>query len=153
MALAAFAKKIFGDANERRIKPLRRRAEAINDLEDGLAKLSDDDLAAQTPKLRAAIAGGASLDNVLEEAFATVREAAKRALGLRHYDVQMIGGMVLHSGRIAEMKTGEGKTLVATLPVYLNALARARRACGDGERLSRGAATPSGWARFTNSSG
>ncbi len=123
MALLGIAKKIFGSSNDRRLKPLWRRVEAINALEDEIAKFSDDALIAQTESLKARHKEGESLDNLLEEAFATVREAAKRALGQRHYDVQMLGGMVLHQGNIAEMKTGEGKTLVATLPVYLNALA------------------------------
>ncbi len=126
MALLGIAKKIFGSSNDRRLKPFWRRVEAVNALEDEIAKLSDDALIAQTEKLKARHKEGESLDNLLEEAFATVREAAKRALGQRHYDVQLLGGMVLHQGNIAEMKTGEGKTLVATLPVYLNALA------GDG---------------------
>jgi len=122
MALLGIAKKIFGSSNDRRLKPLWRRVEAINALEDEIAKLSDDALIAQTESLKARHKEGESLDKLLEEAFATVREAAKRALGQRHYDVQLLGGMVLHQGNIAEMKTGEGKTLVATLPVYLNAL-------------------------------
>ncbi len=122
MALLGIAKKIFGSSNDRRLKPLWRRVEAINAFEDKIAKFSDDALIAQTESLKARHKDGESLDDLLEEAFATVREAAKRALGQRHYDVQMVGGMVLHQGNIAEMKTGEGKTLVATLPVYLNAL-------------------------------
>ncbi|VAW08079.1 Protein translocase subunit SecA [hydrothermal vent metagenome] len=122
MALLAIAQKIFGSSNDRRLKPLWRRVEAINAFEDTLSKLSDDGLIQQTETLKQRHKDGESLDNLLEEAFATVREAAKRALGQRHYDVQMVGGMVLHQGDIAEMKTGEGKTLVATLPVYLNAL-------------------------------
>ncbi len=122
MALLGIAKKIFGSSNDRRLKPLWRRIEAINALEDKIAQFSDDALIAQTESLKARHKEGESLDNLLEEAFATVREAAKRALGQRHYDVQLLGGMVLHEGNIAEMKTGEGKTLVATLPVYLNAL-------------------------------
>jgi preprotein translocase subunit SecA len=122
MALIGLAKKLFGSSNDRRIKPLWRRVEAINALEGEIAKLSDEALAARTAAFKARLAAGETLDQVLEEAFATVREAAKRALGQRHYDVQMLGGMVLHLGNIAEMKTGEGKTLVATLPVYLNAL-------------------------------
>ncbi len=122
MALLNIAKKIFGSSNDRRLKPMWRRVEAINALEDEIASLSDEALAARTPGLRERHKNGESLDALLEEAFATVREAAKRALGQRHYDVQLIGGMVLHGGDIAEMKTGEGKTLVATLPVYLNAL-------------------------------
>lgn len=122
MALLDIAKKMFGSSNDRRIKPLWRRVEAINALEDQIAQLSDDGLIEQTEKLKQRHKDGESLDKLLEEAFATVREGAKRALGQRHYDVQMLGGMVLHQGNIAEMKTGEGKTLVATLPVYLNAL-------------------------------
>jgi len=122
MALFGIAKKIFGSSNDRRIKPLWRRVEAINALEAGVAKLTDAEIIARTAALRARVAAGESLDDLLEEAFATAREAAKRALGQRHYDVQLLGGIVLHEGNIAEMKTGEGKTLVATLPVYLNAL-------------------------------
>ncbi|MFC2952344.1 preprotein translocase subunit SecA [Marinicaulis aureus] len=122
MALLGIAKKIFGSSNDRRLKPLFRRVEAINALEDELSKLTDDGLIAQTEKLKQRYKDGESLNDLLEEAFATAREGAKRALGQRHYDVQMVGGMVLHLGDIAEMKTGEGKTLVATLPVYLNAL-------------------------------
>ena len=122
MALLGIAKKLFGSSNDRRIKPLWRRVEAINALEDQIAQLSDDGLIEQTEKLKQRHKDGESLDNLLEEAFAAVREGAKRALGQRHYDVQLVGGMVLHQGNIAEMKTGEGKTLVATLPVYLNAL-------------------------------
>lgn len=117
MALLDIAKKMFGSSNDRRIKPLWRRVEAINALEDQIAQLSDDGLIEQTEKLKQRHKDGESLDKLLEEAFATVREGAKRALGQRHYDVQMLGGMVLHQGNIAEMKTGEGKTLVATLPV------------------------------------
>lgn len=114
--------KIFGTKNEREVKRLMPRVHAINALEEKLSKLSDADLARQTVKFKEQLAQGASLDDLLEEAFATVREAGRRVLGMRHYDVQLIGGMVLHEGKIAEMKTGEGKTLVATLPVYLNAL-------------------------------
>ncbi|MFQ5563205.1 MAG: preprotein translocase subunit SecA [Parvularculaceae bacterium] len=122
MALLGIAKTIFGSSNERRLKPLWRRAEAINAIEDEIAELTDAGLIERTEKLKERFRNGESLDSLLEEAFATVREAAKRALGQRHYDVQLMGGMVLHEGDIAEMKTGEGKTLVATLPVYLNAL-------------------------------
>jgi len=120
--LQNLAKKVFGDANDRAIKKLRPQVEAINALEPQLEKLSDEQLAARTAEFKQKLENGASLDDILVDAFATVREVSKRTLGMRHYDVQMIGGMVLHSGRIAEMKTGEGKTLVATLPVYLNAL-------------------------------
>ena len=122
MALLGFAKKFFGSSNDRRLKPMLRRVEAINALEDEISSYSDEELANRTTVLKERLQGGDSLDDLLEEAFATVREAAKRALGQRHYDVQLLGGMVLHGGNIAEMKTGEGKTLVATLPVYLNAL-------------------------------
>jgi preprotein translocase subunit SecA len=119
---ASLAKRVFGSANDRVLKSLRKRVEAINALEPELEKLSDGELRARTDALRERVAGGTELDDLLEEAFATVREAAKRTLGQRHFDVQLMGGMVLHQGKIAEMKTGEGKTLVATLPVYLNAL-------------------------------
>jgi preprotein translocase subunit SecA len=112
----------IGTSNDRSLKRYRARVPAINALEPQLAALSDDALRARTEEFKAQLAAGRTLDDILPEAFATVREAAKRVLGLRHFDVQMIGGMVLHEGRIAEMKTGEGKTLVATLPVYLNAL-------------------------------
>src|SRR5579871_1491517 len=121
--IGAVARKLFGSANERRIRSYRPRVEEINALEPELEKLSNDELRERTAKFKAQVAEGTSLDDILVEAFATVREAAKRTLGQRHFDVQLIGGMVLHEGRIAEMKTGEGKTLVATLPVYLNALA------------------------------
>ncbi|TVR09395.1 MAG: preprotein translocase subunit SecA [Salinarimonadaceae bacterium] len=119
----SLAKKIFGSANDRRIKSFHPRVEAINALESELSALSDDALKARTQEFRDMLAAGAKLDDLLAPAFATVREAAKRTLGQRHFDVQLIGGMVLHEGGIAEMKTGEGKTLVATAPVYLNALA------------------------------
>ncbi len=120
--IGALAKRLFGSANDRFVKSLRNRVETINALEPDLEALSDDELKARTDWLRGRLKDGESLDDVLNDAFATVREAAKRTLGQRHYDVQMIGGMVLHQGKIAEMKTGEGKTLVATLAVYLNAL-------------------------------
>jgi preprotein translocase subunit SecA len=119
----SFAKKIFGSVNDRRLKSYRPKVAAINALEPELEKLSDEELRARTDAFRAEYAGGKSLDDLLVPAFATVREAAKRTLGQRHFDVQLIGGMVLHEGSIAEMRTGEGKTLVATLAVYLNALA------------------------------
>ena len=122
MAFLGIAKKIFGSSNDRRVKPLRKRIDAINALEDEIAQLSDDGLIKQTETLKQRFKDGETLDDLMNEAFATVREAAKRALGQRHYDVQLMGGMVLYQGEIAEMKTGEGKTLVATLPVYLNAL-------------------------------
>src|SRR5882757_1342249 len=122
--IGAVARKLFGSANERRIRSYQPRVAAINALEPEVAALSDDALKARTAEFKKQVAEGASLDDILVPAFATVREAAKRTLGQRHFDVQLIGGMVLHEGRISEMKTGEGKTLVATLAVYLNALAR-----------------------------
>jgi len=121
--LGALARKFFGSANDRRIKGYQPRVDAINALEPEVAALSDEALKARTDEFRHQLADGKTLDDLLIPAFATVREAAKRTLGQRHFDVQLIGGMVLHEGDIAEMKTGEGKTLVATLAVYLNALA------------------------------
>ena len=123
VSLATLATKIFGSSNERKLKGYDARVAAINALEPEMSALSDEALRARTAEFREQIATGSSLDDILVPAFATVREAAKRALGQRHYDVQLIGGMVLHEGKISEMKTGEGKTLVSTLPVYLNALA------------------------------
>ncbi len=120
--IGAVARKLFGSSNERRIRSYRPRVETINALEKELAALSDEALRARTEEFKKQLAGGQTLDDILVPAFATVREAGKRMLGQRHFDVQMIGGMVMHEGKIAEMKTGEGKTLVATLPVYLNAL-------------------------------
>jgi preprotein translocase subunit SecA len=114
--------KIFGSVNERKVRPLRPTVARISALEQNFEALSDEALRNKTAEYRHRIARGASLEQVLPEAFATVREAAKRTLNMRHFDVQMMGGMILHQGRIAEMRTGEGKTLVATLPVYLNAL-------------------------------
>src|SRR3954469_8742118 len=114
--------KIFGSRNERLLKQYSRVVAQINALEAGLAALSDADLKEKTGALKRRHAEGATLDALLPEAFAVVREAAKRTLRMRHFDVQLVGGMVLHDGKIAEMKTGEGKTLVATLPAYLNAL-------------------------------
>ncbi|MFL5123348.1 MAG: preprotein translocase subunit SecA, partial [Microvirga sp.] len=106
--LGALAKKIFGSANDRRVKGYRPRVEAINAIEPEMERLSDDELRARTESFRAELASGKELDDILVEAFATVREAAKRTLGQRHFDVQLVGGMVLHEGGIAEMKTGEG---------------------------------------------
>ena len=123
LSIGSLASKFFGSSNERRVKGFRPKAAAINELELELVKLSDDELRARTVAFRERLAKGETLDDILIEAFATVREAARRTLGQRHFDVQLIGGMVLHQGDIAEMKTGEGKTLVATAPVYLNALA------------------------------
>jgi len=117
------ARKVFGSVNDRRLKSLQPKVAAINALESEMEALSDEQLRAKTDEFRAQIAEGKSVDDLLVPAFAVAREGAKRALGMRPFDVQLIGGMVLHDGAIAEMKTGEGKTLVATLPVYLNALA------------------------------
>src|SRR5512137_541124 len=120
--------KIVGTKNERELKRLQPRVGAINVLEAGIRELSDADLRAKTAALRAQVAGAenddlaAALDGILPEAFAVCREAARRVLAMRHFDVQLIGGMVLQEGKIAEMATGEGKTLVATLPAYLNAM-------------------------------
>ena len=121
--MLGFAKKLFGSSNDRKVKGMGARVEQINALEPQFSALSDADLRAKTEAFKARVAGGESLDAILPEAFATVREAAKRVLGQRPYDTQLVGGMVLHRGGIAEMRTGEGKTLVGTLPVYLNALA------------------------------
>ena len=126
LGLSTFAKSLFGSANERKVKPLWATIAKINALEPRFQVMSDDELRGQTPLFRERLEKGETLDDLLPEAFAVVREAAKRTLGQRHFDVQLVGGIVLHRGNIAEMKTGEGKTLVATLPVYLNALA------GDG---------------------
>ncbi len=122
LGLGSIAAKVFGTSNDRKIKQYLTRVPAINALEAETEKLSDSELKARTEQFRKQLADGTPLDDLLAPAFATVREAAKRALGQRHFDVQLVGGIVLHEGRIAEMKTGEGKTLVATLPVYLNAL-------------------------------
>ena len=122
ISFGQFASKIFGSSNDRRVRAYSNRVEAINALETEVEALSDQDLRGRTEKLRQQLKDGTKLDDLIIPAFATVREAAKRTLGQRHFDVQLIGGMTLHEGKIAEMKTGEGKTLVATLAVYLNAL-------------------------------
>ena len=129
--------KVFGTSNDRAIKRLLPLVDRVNVLEGELSKLSDADLRGRTPLYRQRLEQGEPLDDLLPEAFATVREAAKRSLGQRHYDVQLIGGIVLHQGRIAEMKTGEGKTLVATLPVLSQRVwTGQRRPCRHRERLS-----------------
>jgi preprotein translocase subunit SecA len=120
---ATIARAVFGTANDRSLKAYQRRVPRINALEPAMEALSDEALRGKTAEFRERLAGGETLDDLQAEAFAAVREAARRTLGQRHFDVQLVGGMVLHDGKIAEMKTGEGKTLVATLPVYLNALA------------------------------
>jgi preprotein translocase subunit SecA len=121
--MASLLRKIFGTSNDRALKRIVPIVERINRLERELVKLSDEELRARTPAFRERLANGETLDDLLPEAFASVREASKRTLGQRHFDAQLVGGVVLHEGKIAEMKTGEGKTLVATLPAYLNALA------------------------------
>jgi preprotein translocase subunit SecA len=122
MVVAAIAKRIFGSANDRRVKRYQSKVDAVNALEVEFSKLTDEQLRAKTVEFRKAYAEGTTLDDLLAPAFAVVREASKRTLGMRHFDVQLIGGMVLNDRAIAEMRTGEGKTLVATLPVYLNAM-------------------------------
>src|SRR5205085_4343220 len=117
-----FLKKLLGDPSDREIRRLEPIAQRINALEPAYQALSDQQLRDKTTEFRGRFLAGEDLDSLLPEAFAAVREASRRALGLRHYDVQLIGGAVLHHGKIAEMRTGEGKTLVATLPAYLNAL-------------------------------
>ena len=121
--ISGLLKSIFGSRNDRLLKTYRKQIERINALEPSMEALSDDALQAKTTEFRTRLAGGETLDALLPEAFAVVREASKRVLGMRHFDVQLVGGMVLHYGKIAEMRTGEGKTLVSTLPAYLNALA------------------------------
>ncbi len=121
-SLTKLAKKLFGDSNERELTKLNPIVAKINTLEKSYEALSDTEIGAKTDEFRERLKNGETLDDILPEAFATVREASKRTLGLRHYDCQLVGGIVLHKGQIAEMKTGEGKTLVATLPIYLNAL-------------------------------
>ena len=118
-----FLDRLFNGSNERDIKKMRRIVEEeINPLEDSLRNLSDSSLANKTNEFKARLAKGETLDDIMPEAFAVIREASRRVLGMRHFDVQLIGGIILHRGNIAEMSTGEGKTLVATAPVYLNAL-------------------------------
>ena len=120
--LTNLAKKVFGSRNDRLLKQYRKTVAKINAREAEIQALSDEALQAKTAEFKQRLADGATLESMLEEAFAVCREASRRVLGMRHFDVQLIGGMVLHEGKIAEMRTGEGKTLVATLPVYLNAL-------------------------------
>src|SRR5690625_4091421 len=121
--IGKLTKAIFGSKNERELKRMRKIVIQINALEGDMEMLTDEQLRAKTAELRRRLADGATLDQLLPEAFAAGREASRRTLGLRHVDVQMIGGITLHEGRIAEMRTGEGKTLVATAPCYLRALA------------------------------
>ena len=144
-------KWILGGDNRRHIRKLTKVVAKINALESVYAAMTDDELRGMTAKFRERLAAGEKLDALLPDAFAVVREASKRVTGLRHYDVQMMGGIVLHQGRISEMKTGEGKTLTETLPAYLNALT------GKGVHSSRStttwpSVTRSGWARYPVSS-
>ena len=120
--LTNLLKKIFGSRNDRMIKQYFQSVRVINDMESSIAQLSDTELRNKTDEFKQRINNGETLDTLLPEAFAVVRETSKRTLGMRHFDVQLIGGMVLHGGKISEMRTGEGKTLMATLPAYLNAL-------------------------------
>jgi preprotein translocase subunit SecA len=122
LGFSKLGERLFGSANDRHLRPYSPRIEAINALESSVEPLSDDELRGKTLEFRTRLQNGETLDDLLEEAFAVVREGARRSLGQRHFDVQLIGGMVLHSGQIAEMKTGEGKTLASTLAVYLNAI-------------------------------
>jgi len=118
----SFLTQIFGSRNQRLLKQYQKTVRVINALEPQMEQLSDAELQAKTPEFKDRLAKGTTLDEILPEAFAVCREAAKRVMKMRHFDVQLIGGMVLHQGKIAEMGTGEGKTLMATLPVYLNGL-------------------------------
>ena len=122
MATNTFLKKILGDPNKKELKRLEEVAVQVNAVESQFISLTDEQLQAKTAEFKQRHKDGESLDDLLPEAFATVREAAKRILGQRHYDVQLMGGAALHQGQIAEMRTGEGKTLTSTLPVYLNAI-------------------------------
>ena len=121
LGIDTWLKKVFDD-NKKDVKKLEKFAQSVNSFEQALKALSDEELAAKTPEFKARLEKGETLNDIMAEAFAVVREASDRILGMRHFDVQIMGGHVLHEGRIAEMKTGEGKTLVATAPVYLNAL-------------------------------
>ena len=120
--MKSFFSKLFGTVNDRKLKELKPRVEKINLLEPNFQKMSDSELQSQTKIFKEKLSAGVTHDEILEDVFATVREAATRTLGQRHYDVQLLGGLILNEGSIAEMKTGEGKTLVSTLAVYLNAL-------------------------------
>src|SRR3984893_17796049 len=121
--ITAILAKVFGTANAMKLKQLQPLVDKINSFEPEISKLTDEQLSAKTNEFREQLSKGRHLDDILPEAFAVVRETSKRKLGQRHFDVQLMGGIVLHQGKIAEMKTGEGKTLTATLPLYLNALA------------------------------
>ena len=143
----SFLKKLFGDSNSAEIKRLEKIAAKIDSYEDAHRRLSEEELRGMTEKFRARLAAGETLDDLLPEAFSVMREAMGRVLGKRHFHVQMLGGIVLHQGRIAEMKTGEGKTLVATLAQLFERAGRQGRACRYRQRLSRHAFRANGWAR------
>ena len=131
-----FVEKIFGSHSQRELKMILPLVDKVESLRPQMQSLSDEELRGKTQEYKTRYANGESLDSLLPEAYATVREAAKRVLNMEHYRVQIIGGVILHQGRIAEMRTGEGKTLVSTLPAYLNALDRRGRAYRYGQRLS-----------------
>ena len=147
-----FLQRIFGDPNQRTIARLQKTVQKINTLEPTFQTFSNEELRAKTTEFRDRLTNGETLDDVLPEAFAAIREASRRTIGLRPYDVQLIGGMILHKGQVAEMRTGEGKTLVATLPLYLNALKGIGRASGHAQRLSGESTACSGWGRSTTRS-
>jgi len=140
--------KLFGTRSQRELKKIQPIVDKILSLESEYAALSEDALKAKTPEFKARLAQGETLDDILPEAFAAIREAAWRVLGMKPYPVQLIGGIILHQGRIAEMKTGEGKTLVAILPCYLNAL-NGRGVHWSPSTITLPSVTPSGWARST----
>ncbi|KKS27053.1 MAG: Protein translocase subunit SecA [Candidatus Yanofskybacteria bacterium GW2011_GWC2_41_9] len=144
----SFLSKIFGDANQRYIDSLKPTISRINSLENDFEQLSDSGLKEKTIQFRERLSQGETLDDLLPEAFAAVREASKRALGQRHFDVQLMGGMALHQGKISEMKTGEGKTLVATLPAYLNALAVPPATAFSGATIIFPGEIRRGWDRY-----
>ena len=132
--MLSLVQKIIGSRNERFIKKISKTVQKVNSLESNFEKLSDDQLKEKTSEYRERLANGQSLESLIPEAFATVREASRRVKDMRHYDVQLIGGIVLHMGKVAEMRTGEGKTLVATLPAYLNAYNQPSPSSCDGLR-------------------
>jgi len=141
----SFFKKLFGDYSKKEIKRITPLKDKVLALEEEYSKLSDSELQAKTPEFKERLAGGETLDDILPEAFAACREASWRVLKLKHYPVQILGGIVLHQGRIAEMKTGEGKTLVATPPTSTRWAARA--STSSRSTITSPAATPNGWAR------
>ena len=145
-----FIQKVFGTHSERELKRIEGLVDQIEELRPSMQALSDAELTAKTDEFKKRLAAGETLDDLLPEAFAVVREAAKRVLNMEHYRVQLIGGIILHQGRIAEMKTGEGKTLVSTLPAYLNAL-RGKGYISLPSTITWQSVMQSGWARYTNS--